>query len=469
MSRVIQIAKNRITLRKWNGDRRGDHTVKKRGDLWTIINDETKEVVSATPTKDEVEEFFYDETTPPENVWACLRDPIEFVEDVSVRDIMEIVENNEQLLALTGMFLPGFDVYNGLPDETLNEPISLFRKLEVSNGILKIVYDSNRTPCLYPLASLKIDKKVELDCGKGVIASEWDYTLLDLLWHLFGSHSEKAVTLTPQGLFDEEGSQVFAPVHYLLQNCSLDNMSLGDLFAFVEAHEDLKAFIACYSWCRAIDEFHAQAQEPCKERSTLSRLEVYRAGEVHRWVEKKNKTRAHRVSLDLNYDFHGLGPCDEDILEHYAESGSEPPEEQNYSVSYTPVNEMTHLPLLLNTEMEVHEWISDIRENKLHLVCQYPFTLLEVLDAVYWDISFHGGPEDNKAFLEEMKGRMEEVDKAREEGRPIGKSFTSVADMMQDMADTTDDDLSKEHFSEMAEDLREKNADGQDPPNGGVS
>lgn len=416
MSRVIQISKSGITLRKWNSDRRGDHTVKKRNGFWVVINDETKEVVSATPDKNEVEEYFYDEERPPKNIWACLRDPIEFVEDVSVRDIMEIVENNEQLLALTEMFLPGFDVYGGLPNNSLDEPVSLCRKLKVEDGILKIVYDSDRTPCLYPLAPLKIDKKVELDCGRETVASEWGCTLLDLLCHLFASHSDKCVVLTPQGLFGEDGVQVYAPVHCLLQICRLSDMTLGDLFAFVEAHEDLKAFISCYSWCRAIDEFHAQAKEPYKERSTLSRLEIYRSGEVHRWVEKKNKARAHRVSLYLNYDFHGLGPCDEDILKHYAECGGEPPEEQQYSVSYTPVNKMVHLPLVLNTEMEVHEWISDLRESRLHLKCRYPLTLLEVLDAIYWDISFHGGPEDNKAFLEEMKDRMEEVDRAKEKG-----------------------------------------------------
>jgi len=456
--RNLQIARNGLTLRRWNSDRRGDHTVKKQGNLWAVINDETKEVVSATPDKEEVEEFFFDVESPPKNTWAALRDPIKFTEDVSVRDIMEIVEGDDLLLGLTGWFLPGFDIYHELPGPISDDPITLFQKLEVKDGILKTTYDSDHTPCLHPYAPLKIDEKVELFCGKETITSEWGYTLLDLLYHLFGSHSEKSLVLMPQGLFNEDGEQIFNPINYLMHTCNVDGMTLGDLFNFVEAHEDLKQFISCYSWCRAIDEFHAQAKEPCEPDTVVNRLEIYRTGEVHRWVEK-NKSRAHRVSLDLNYDFHGLGPCDEDLLKHYAETGDEPPEEQNYGVSYTPVNELVHLPLSINTEMEVREWVSDLGKNTLHLKCHYPFTLLEIIDAVYWDISFHGGPEDNKAFLEEMHDRMDEIKEGTAE---MHGPFSSVAEMLQDFADTTDDDLSKENFSEWAKELKEKNKEDED-------
>jgi hypothetical protein len=326
----------------------------------------------------------------------------------------------------------------------------------VEDGILKMHYDSTHTPCLYPTAPLAISKDIRITNGKQIIEGEWGYTLLDLLYHLFGNHSEEALSLTSNGLFNENGEGIFDPLSAIFQTCSLsEDFQLRDLVDFVESQEDLKAFVSCYSWCRAIDEFHTQSKEPCNSDTSLDRLEIYRAGEIHRWVER-DKKRTHRVSLDLNYDFHGLGPCDEEILEHYTKSGGTPPEEQNYSVSYTPLNEIIGLPLGLNPEMEIREWVSDTRENKLHLKCQFPFKLLDILDAVYWDISFHGGPEDNKAFLEEMKGRMEEIDAGTAK---TSGPFSTVEEMFQNIADTSDDDLAKENFSEWAEEMRDKKDD----------
>tara|TARA_Y100000310_G_C20342058_1_gene650278 strand:- start:389 stop:715 length:327 start_codon:yes stop_codon:yes gene_type:complete len=38
------------------------------------------------------------------------------------------------------------------------------------------------------------------------------------------------------------------------------------------------------------------------------------------------------------------------------------------------------------------------------------FSLLDVLEAIYWDISFYGGPDETVAFFEEMTKRAERVD-----------------------------------------------------------
>jgi hypothetical protein len=37
------------------------------------------------------------------------------------------------------------------------------------------------------------------------------------------------------------------------------------------------------------------------------------------------------------------------------------------------------------------------------------FSLLEVLDAIYDDISFHGGPSENAAFLEEIQETVQRI------------------------------------------------------------
>jgi hypothetical protein len=37
------------------------------------------------------------------------------------------------------------------------------------------------------------------------------------------------------------------------------------------------------------------------------------------------------------------------------------------------------------------------------------FNLLSILDAVYWDISFYGGPQEAEEFKEELCRRVDEI------------------------------------------------------------
>ena len=43
---------------------------------------------------------------------------------------------------------------------------------------------------------------------------------------------------------------------------------------------------------------------------------------------------------------------------------------------------------------------------------------MEVLDAIYWDISFMGGPADNREFIEDMKSRLDDYDSGEAEAIP---------------------------------------------------
>jgi hypothetical protein len=450
----ILISKDRITFRSWNSERRGCHTVKKLNGIWSVINNESKEVVFTSFKKEDAEEFFIDEQTPPKNIISRLREDVEIVGDVSTLEIFNLIKENQQLYELSSWLLPGIDIYEDAFLKTRDarsnheQPITLYRSGLVSDGILKIQYESTQTLCVHPNTPIVISKNLEIKDGDKIVSSNCEtYSFLDLLYHIFGEHSENVFVLTPRGLVDEEGYDVFSPNRILLNKCILSHdLHLKDLIDFVESNEDLKNFIACYSWCRAIDEFHAQAKESCENTTTeVARLEIYRSGEVCRWTDD-NKCK--QISLDMNYDFHGIGPCSADSIEHYQTMNLEPPQEEMYSVSYTPLNEIIHLPLHLNTKMEVHEWVSSKQKNVLHFQCVYPMTLLEIIDAVYWDISFHGGPEDNKAFIDEMKGCMEKVKDGTEK---MHGPFSSTTEIIQNIIDTTDDDLNKENLRELLE------------------
>lgn len=189
--------------------------------------------------------------------------------------------------------------------------------------------------------------------------------------------------------------------------------TLGQLFAAVDKYKLLKLVIAQYSWCRAIEEFHAQAQEPMRKEpddEKMTHLEIYWHVEVEGFTEKIKhpgglRERIKTAAYEVSPDFHGIGPCKEG--EDHRGNGLE-----YYSVSYSPMYELADLPVVLKKEFDVYTpWIPGQTPKKPEkvLTSKREFTLLQVLDAIYWDISFMGGPADNKAFIEDMTERVEEI------------------------------------------------------------
>lgn len=159
--------------------------------------------------------------------------------------------------------------------------------------------------------------------------------------------------------------------------CSIeDNVTLLDLIEHVDKIKHLKLFISQYSWCRAIDEFHAQAREPMRtDENPMEYLQI-------QWSKSVG-------------DF---APCP-----NFVGYGKEPPDYEfpdgtgmvRYSVSYTPLYNLADCPLRLDI---------NYKGNKRY------FTFLDVLDGVYDDISFMGGPQDNIEFIEDMKARIEDYE-----------------------------------------------------------
>lgn len=168
-----------------------------------------------------------------------------------------------------------------------------------------------------------------------------------------------------------------------------DDVTLGDIFNAVQADPDLMEFIAQYSWCGAIEKFHEQARRPytpkedTPEEDRLTHLEIAPFGEF--WNNYKEK--------DGPDEFEG-------IHMHFSGVSSNG---VNWSVSCTPTNSMAHLPVRVVPTVQFSKSLKEER------VATYNMTLLEVLDAIYWDISFHGGPEENEAFLEMLSDRIEEI------------------------------------------------------------
>lgn len=184
--------------------------------------------------------------------------------------------------------------------------------------------------------------------------------------------------------------------------CLIENKTTFlDIINMVDQYKLLKFFIAQYSWCGGIEQFIAQAREPRKESTRdIDRLEIYRRAMTEPYFD--NSSEFHGVGIRV--DWNGEPITDESL-----------PRNQGYSVSCSPLNEIAHLEVVLDETQEIYAKGEEYNA-KPTFVGKNIFTLLEVLDAIFDDISFHGPtPEHNAAFLSEMSDTIANLKDMTEE------------------------------------------------------
>lgn len=177
-----------------------------------------------------------------------------------------------------------------------------------------------------------------------------------------------------------------------------EGLTLGDVFNVMSTYPTLTNFISQYSLCSAINDFHEQAKLPQVKNEEVEYAEV----NWHYSSTKTKKGGKSKTYIDLCTNFHGVGVSK--TKEHNNNDGK-----CNFSLSYCPVNEITDLPIRLNTEFLV-------KNGNASYTAEKNFTLLEFLDAIYDDISFAGGVESKKEFIEELQESVKDIEKRIENG-----------------------------------------------------
>lgn len=208
------------------------------------------------------------------------------------------------------------------------------------------------------------------------------------------------IRITKEGMFEHEwdpetrtwpATKVEKKVVSRLRNtCKIDpDVTLRDIFELVASSPELLAFFAEYSWCRSISEFHEQARQPGPQLSGIEYLEIVRhiAISTSNWEGKPD--------VEMPIDFGGVG-----------KDGT------HYSCSLTPMNQIAHLPLRLNLECKM------FMDHKLTGTYATGFSLLDVLDTIYDDISFHGSPKETEEVSRELVTMMEDIKAGRAETTP---------------------------------------------------
>jgi hypothetical protein len=159
-----------------------------------------------------------------------------------------------------------------------------------------------------------------------------------------------------------------------------DGLTLGDVFSAVNADPLLMEVISAYSWCGPIHEFHEQAQQP-------------------RPTPEDTEEPLVAVVVSPFADFHGN--TFDGVYMHFSGLGANG---THFGISCTAMNELAHLPVCIEKTIHFN------KDYEKMLDAEYTPSLLEFLDAIYWDISFHGGPKENAEFIADLKQTMKEIE-----------------------------------------------------------
>ena len=425
MSDFIRIQKDGFHEYSYDPDRRAAHIVRKNRDgSYSVLKKNTRELVGGEFfTEEEAENWFYNDDGLVSFILPKLRERITIASDVTIGDIARITKENEVLDSMADELFPMLDWWCRVINDGITgsgETVTL-----VMQGTVEVKPAGPRQLIVSHLPmSGSLSSPVELsenmflyhDGTRHMGRHYW--SLMDVLLALFGYPPETLpkVILDKNGIVDEEGEKMTL-LDALLNFCDIkEGTTMLDLFRLVESEEMVKLFFLGYSWCWEIDAFHKLADKVQKHsRTKFNYCEVYAAMDVEiRDNEKDNKL----YDFNLWHGFHVNGDItDEERKEN--PDWYEGMTTQNYGVSMTPINEYAHLPIKLDKNVTIEEYRNDLRK-QVHLVeSTRDLTLLEILDAIYYEISFVGGPEDQEKFVEEMGRRLADVKSGEEKTRPF--------------------------------------------------
>lgn len=180
------------------------------------------------------------------------------------------------------------------------------------------------------------------------------------------------------------------PIIHINDICEFDKgVTLKSIMNTVASDELLTKIVAIYSSVNHIEDFHKEINIKCtKKIKNVEYIEIYKIGEIF------------NGELSTWTDWHGVNTKEKDWQDHG----------HYISCSYTPTYEIANIPIRLNERLIIRE-----NYDKVVLDVTQKMTLLEILHAIYYDISFHGSPKDRDNFFcninkEVIKLKMERLE-----------------------------------------------------------
>lgn len=203
---------------------------------------------------------------------------------------------------------------------------------------------------------------------------------------------------------------------YLFEPVALaDGVRLRDVFLLCEAAEMLQ-FVLARDWgAEFVAEAFAGPAKPydaAYSPDNIEYLEVYPA-----W---RRNSRTNEYGGINRWEFHGVGfELADDIVEHDCVTQARGTR-VNWSVSMSPVRELIDIPLRVRQTASVTEdndqsqdFLCEVAEARVGAP-----TLGQLLHAIFWELSFYGGPVEQQAHRQEIQELVDKLDLDLAETRP---------------------------------------------------
>lgn len=166
-----------------------------------------------------------------------------------------------------------------------------------------------------------------------------------------------------------------------------EDVTLGDIITLVAKDEFLRIFISAYSGCR-VGEIYQELEKGAKPVAPEDDVQYCTvAMEVEIWPVLKH---GGKKELQITCGFHGCGHG-----------------KDNFGLDLSPLAEIAALPF----RIEANAVVLHMTDSDAERVDDLEFTpsLLEVLDSIFYDLSFHGNAAEKAARLEEIDQRVQSV------------------------------------------------------------
>ena len=181
--------------------------------------------------------------------------------------------------------------------------------------------------------------------------------------------------------------------------------TLYDIFRLMEASPLLQKF---YRRDFA-EELCAEARKgavepPARERASYEGIEF-----LELYQQWGLDTSTNEYSGVQRLHLHGIGhELAEDLPEERRKKG----ERIEWSVSLTPLRELLALPVRVNAEVRITEEDATAKAymNEIRRARNADVTLGQVIHGLLWELSFHGGPQEQREVSEDLKRQVAEVD-----------------------------------------------------------
>lgn len=372
-----------------NYERCDQYFVKKHNGKIGIFNEETKELVSVYDTRDDADEYFYDISIVDQLTFDKINlYKLNIQNDFKVKDLIDLIESHIVLTFFMDEVFPFWKSMRG----NKQDKIVIARYLDIIDNdaefdvITTDTFDYENQDALINFGPYFVRKD-----GETLFKTdEAIFTLFDLLKCLFLSyHHFPETVLRKNGLYNLETKSYIEDnqiMKYLFSECNIEpGYTLTDLFMLVEKDTEkdgfLKDFIIEFCECFYIDEYIAEVKKEHKDDFELSSVEIYA------------KCAIHKNHIDSSTICHGIYP-----------PGSE---YTSCALDFSPLNEYCFLPLVL--KKDVYIWSRNKSKYHEYGNFNYRFNLLDILNGIFEEISFHGSVENRDARLQDLKGMVDEI------------------------------------------------------------